>query len=117
MLNIIRVGCWAHLRRYFLNAVNVQHNKKDFPTIAGQGFMMINEIFRIEGRNPENPSEKSKYSLEEIANIRKNKTQKLAEKFFGWCRKIQGTGLPKNLMGKAIGYALAQEKITYECIS
>ena len=108
--NITRVGCWAHLRRYFLNAVNVQSNKKDFSTTAGQGFSMINEIFRIEGRNPEKPSEKSKYTLEEIAQIRKNKTKKLAENFFEWCRKNQGTGLSKNLTGKAIGYALGQEK-------
>ena len=25
--NIIRVGCWAHLRRYFLNALNIQQDK------------------------------------------------------------------------------------------
>lgn len=108
--NIIRVGCWAHLRRYFLNAVNVQHNKKDFSTTAGQGLLMINEIFRIEGRNPEKPYEKPSYELHEIEEIRKNKTRKLAEKFFEWCRKKQGTGLSKNLTGKAIGYALGQEK-------
>lgn len=108
--NITRAGCWAHLRRYFLNAVNVQSNKKDFSTTAGQGLMMINEIFRIEGRNPERPNEKSKYTLEEIAHIRNTKSKRLAENFFEWCRKIQGTGLPKNLTGKAIGYALGQEK-------
>lgn len=108
--NITRAGCWAHLRRYFLNAVNVQSNKKDFSTTAGQGLMMINEIFRIEGRNPERPNEKSKYTLEEIAHIRNTKSKRLAENFFEWCRKIQGTGLPKNLTGKAIGYAIGQEK-------
>ena len=108
--HVKRVGCWAHLRRYFLNAVNVQSNKKDFFTTAGQGLMMINEIFRIEGRNPERPNEKSKYTLEEIAHIRNTKSKRLAENFFEWCRKIQGTGLPKNLTDKAIGYALGQEK-------
>lgn len=108
--NIIRVGCWAHLRRYFLNALNIQQDKKDFSTVAGQGFLMINEIFRIEGRDPEKPFEKSTYSLSEIAEIRKNTTKKLAQRFFNWCREKQRTGAPKNLTGRAIAYALGQEK-------
>lgn len=103
----VRVGCWAHLRRYFLNAVNVQYDKKDFSTTAGQGFMMINEIFRIEGRDPENPYEKSSYSLPEIAEIRKNTTKKLAERFFEWCEK---QNISKDLTGRAITYALGQKK-------
>lgn len=103
----VRVGCWAHLRRCFLNVVNIQHDKKDYSTTAGQGFMMINEIFYAEGRDPEKPYEKSSYEFSEIAEIRKNKTKKLAERFFEWCAEQP---ISKDLTGRAITYALGQKK-------
>lgn len=103
----VRIGCWAHLRRYFLNAVNIQHDKKDYSTTAGQGFMMINEIFYAEGRDSEKPYEKSSYEFSEIAEIRKNKTKKLAERFFEWCAEQP---ISKGLTGRAITYALGQKK-------
>jgi len=79
--------------------------------------MMINEIFRIEGRNPENPSEKSKYSLEEIANIRKNKTQKLAEKIFRMVQKNPRDRSAQKSYGQGDRICAGTGKITYECIS
>lgn len=103
----VRVGCWAHLRRYFLNAVNVQYDKKEFSTTAEQGFMMINEIFSIEDRDPEKPYEKSSYELSEIEEIRNNKTKKLAERFFEWCAEQP---FSNDLSGRAITYALGQKK-------
>ena len=106
----VRSSCFAHLRRYFLNAVNVQHNKKDHTTIAGQGFLKIQEIFHIEGRNPEKPHEKSKYTLDEIFHIRKEKSALLVADFFKWCEEKQGIAAPKSLTGKAITYALNQRR-------
>ena len=105
-----RVGCWAHLRRHFFNAFNMQHDKKDFSTIAGQGFLKIQEIFHIEGRNPEKPYEKSKYTVEQIAEIREKKSAVLVDNFFKWCVEKQGISLPKSLTGRAISYALSQKK-------
>ena len=69
--------------------------------------MMINEIFSIEGRDPEKPYEKSSYELSEIAEIRKNKTKKLAERFFEWCAEQP---FSNDLSGGAITYALGQKK-------
>ncbi|HHX57912.1 MAG TPA: transposase [Clostridiales bacterium] len=82
MLNTERVGCLAHLRRYFFNSFNIQHDKKDLSTLAGQGFLKVQEIFHIEGRNPEKPYEKSKYSVEGIAEIREKKSCSLVDNFF-----------------------------------
>lgn len=105
-----RVGCWAHLRRYFLNAVKVQSDKSDYSTLAGQCFLRIQEIFHVEGRDPKKPSEKSKYTVEEIAEIRAKKSTGLVTAFFEFCLKKQGTTLPNSLTGKAISYALNQKK-------
>lgn len=69
--NAKRCGCWAHLRRYFLNALDVQEDKTDYSTIAEQGLLMIQEIFALEKIDPKNPGEKRKYTLEETAEFEK----------------------------------------------
>ena len=98
--NIKRCGCWAHLRRYFMNAVDVQEDKKDYSTVAGQGFLLIEKIFALEM-----PKDKVEYTLEEIAEIRKNKSTEAVKDFFEFCEKNQGVVLPKSMTGKAITYA------------
>ncbi len=108
--DLIRVGCWAHLRRYFLNAVKVQGDKTDLTTAAGQGFLMINEIFHAEKLDPEKPHEKSELTLEEIACIRRQKSAGLLERFFEWCVKKNEGYLPSELTRRAIKYALNQRE-------
>lgn len=106
---LVRVGCFAHLRRYFLEAVKVQDDKDDLTTVAGQGLMMINEIFHIEGRNPNDPHKKSNYTLKEIAAIRKKYTSKMLGKFFDWCIQKNEENLPSEKTRRAITYALNQK--------
>lgn len=103
VINAIRASCWAHVRRYFKNAVDVQPDKGDYATLAGRGFLKIQEIFAAE-------TEKAPYSLAKIAAIRKEKSQKLTDEFFKWCEQSQGIAVPKSLTGKAINYALGQQK-------
>lgn len=108
--NAKRCGCWAHLRRYFVNAFEVQPDKSDFSTLAGQALLKIRDIFKAEKLDPEKPSEKTAYSLDEIAEIRKKKSTVLVADFFEFCEKNQGISLPKSLLGKAFTYALNQRK-------
>ena len=105
--NIKRCGCWAHLRRYFLNAVEVQEDKSDYSTIAGQGFLMIEKIFSLEKQKDNNSNE---YTLDEIAEIRKTQSAQKVQEFFEFCEKNQGVTLPKSLTGRAITYALNQKE-------
>ncbi len=107
--HIKRVGCLVHLRRYFLNALEIQDDKKDYSTDAGKGFLLIEKIFKAEKIDPEKPAEKSKYSEEEIAEIRKNIQPKLLKEFFDFCEEYQGRGLPKSVTGEAVNYALNQK--------
>ncbi|MBQ8967187.1 IS66 family transposase [Ruminococcus sp.] len=104
-----RVGCFSHLRRYFLNAVKVQSDKQDLTTVAGQGFLMINEIFHAEKLDPEKPHEGSTLSLEETAKIREKVTEPLLEKFFSWCARKSEESLPSEKTREAIRYALNQK--------
>ena len=105
-----RCGCWAHLRRYFVNAFEVQQDKRDLSTLAGQALLKIREIFMVERLDPEKPSEKTEFTLDEIAELRREKSAALVTDFFDFCEKSQGISLPKNLLGKAFAYALNQRK-------
>ena len=102
--------CWVHLRRYFYNAFELQEDKNDFGTPAGQALLMIGRIFSAEKLDPKKPAEKSSLSLEEIAEIRKNISQNLAEEFFDLCEKQSSKCLPRSVLGKAISYALNQKE-------
>lgn len=104
--NTKRCGCWAHLRRYFLNALDVQEDKTDYSTIAGQGFLMIEKIFLLEKPQKGNPE----YTLDEIEKIRKDKSADKVKEFFEFCEENQGRTLPKSMTGRAITYALNQRK-------
>lgn len=81
--NTKRCGCWAHLRRYFLNALDVQEDKTDYSTIAGQGFLMIEKIFLLEKPQKGNPE----YTLDEIEKIRKDKSADKVKEFFEFCEE------------------------------
>ena len=108
--NAKRCGCWAHLRRYFLNALDVQEDKTDYSTIAGQCFLMIEKVFSLEKTVQKNTGKKSEYTLDEIAEIRKGKSAQAVQEFFEFCEKNQGRTLPKSMTGRAITYALNQRK-------
>lgn len=108
--NAKRCGCWAHLRRYFLNALDVQEDKTDYSTIAGQCFLMIEKVFSLEKTVQKNTGKKSEYTLDEIAEIRKEKSAQAVQEFFEFCEKNQGRTLPKSMTGRAITYALNQRK-------
>lgn len=103
--NAERCGCWAHLRRYFKNALDIQENKTDYSTVAGQAFLKIEKIFSLE----KSKKKDKKYSLDELAEIRKEKSADKVNEFFGFCEQHQGITLPKSLTGKAINYALQQK--------
>ena len=108
--HIKRVGCLVHLRRYFANALEVQEDKRDYSTDAGKGFLLIEKIFKAERVNPDKPSEKTKYTEAEIAEIRKTVQPQLLKDFFDFCKEYQGRGLPKSLTGTAVNYALNQKE-------
>lgn len=96
--NIKRVGCWAHARRYFKEAINVQANIKDYSTVAGQGFLWIEKIFSTEDKITD---------AEEIKKIRETKGKEAVNGFFNFCETAEA--LPKSLTGKAVSYAINQK--------
>lgn len=97
----IPVGCWAHVRRKFLEA-NVTPNK------TAQKFVLwINILYRIEHKITEMRSRGNR-SDGELLELRKKRAERVMGKIFRTARHEQI--LPKTPLGRALTYAINQEK-------
>jgi transposase len=91
----IEVACWAHARRYFVNA------KKSEPQYATEALERIARIFAVEraakdaGLDP--PARKA---------LREEQSRKLLDELFDWMMITRPKLLDKGAMAKAIDYCL-----------
>ena len=92
---IIEVGCWAHARRYF---------KEALPTAAvpcAQALALIGQLYRIEraagDRHLDAPARQ---------RLRQEQARPMLEKLQAYLQARQAAAFPKSPLGAAIGYAL-----------
>lgn len=94
------VGCWAHVRRKFMEAVPSTTKGK---SLSKQGVHYCNKTFTLES-SWENLSNEERYQR------RQRELKPLFEEFFDWCRNNQPLVLPGSKLGKAVAYALNHEE-------
>jgi transposase len=90
-------GCWAHVRRKFVDAANGRKNTAAaHPMVA-----YIGKLYAVErslrGVDPQ-----------ERVRVRQEKSAPILETIKAWLDEKEKKTLPKGLLGKAIGYALGQ---------
>ncbi len=99
--NIAPVGCWAHARRKFDEAVKLIPKAKQK---AGKGMVAITTIqklYRIEKQIKDLDTDARKA-------VRQEQSLPILMGFKQWLEKSEAQGLPKSKMGTAIGYCLNQ---------
>jgi len=89
------VGCWAHGRRKFFDAREV--NKEAFDALG-----MIGDLYKLERKL-------KKSGAEERHSMRQQHAIPVLNDIFAWCREQQGKYLPKEPLTGAIQYALNHE--------
>ena len=99
--NIIRCGCWAHLRRYFVEAIPAATSKTDTPSNGEIGRDYCNKLFKIEEGLID-------LSAEERKDKRLELEKPVLEAFWSWLEKLQP--LNGSRLGKAVTYAKNQKK-------
>jgi len=92
---IVEMGCWAHARRYF---------KEAMPTAAAtcaQVLAIIGQLYGIERAA-------SDKQLDALARqrLRQEQARPILEKLHVYLQEQQATALPKSPLGTAVGYAL-----------
>ncbi|MGE5606637.1 MAG: IS66 family transposase [Bacteroidota bacterium] len=100
--NIIHVGCWAHARRKFDEALKaLPTSQKNTPTVAGEGLDFCNKLFAIERELAEvTPDERHKKRIEH--------SRPVLDAFRDWLKYQTPRVLPKSALGQAIRYCRNQ---------
>jgi len=94
---IIRIGCWAHVRRKFVEAL------KDETQAATAFLQDIQGLYRIEKEAREKPMD-----FPARQNLREEKAPRFLDRIKARLDELQPKTLPKSPLGQAIGYALRE---------
>lgn len=105
--DVTLVGCWAHARRKFHEALQALPDAAaKAPVASREGLDFCNRLFAIEREIKELPPD-------ERHTIRQERSRSIVDAFLAWLRKQRPQVLPKSALGKAIAYCLNQwEKLT-----
>ena len=93
---ITQMGCWAHVRRKFKEAVNAQTNGKKTGK-AHMGLNQIQKLYAIEKRLTDKPAE-------ERQQLRQQLSQPIIDKLQSWLAKSIGEVAPSSKTGQALTY-------------
>ena len=94
------VGCWAHMRRKFVDALKTV---SPADSSAGEAVERIATLFHLESLWKD-------LAAEERHKRRLEESQPLAEALFAWLEALKAKTVPKMPLGKAIQYALDQRR-------
>ena len=104
-------GCWAHARRYFVDAKrSAPKNIESSPTLTDEAIARIGAFYQVEKKINELEKKTGIYDPEIRLQIRQEKTLPLVTSFYAWLKTIRPQVVPKSPLGKAVTYALNQEK-------
>ena len=103
MPGVILVGCWAHARRYFMDAQKVlpEAARKDSERLTNIGLKYINKLFAIE-------EELCNITPDERKAARELRSKPIVDEFKTWLDVQAVQTLPKSTLGKAIAYCQGQ---------
>jgi transposase len=96
---LVHVGCWAHARRKFVDAVKVNHDDAS----AVQMVMRMDGLFLVD-----RDARQKQMTVEERLAARRQHVADWAEEIRQECEKLAASVLPKSALGKAVSYTLSQ---------
>lgn len=98
---IVVVGCWAHLRRKFFDALKILPKDKQAASHAAKGVAYCDKLFHFE-------KQFALLTPDDRFEDRKRLSKPVVDEFYNWVDSL--AALPKTLLGKAVHYALTQQK-------
>lgn len=102
LTSITQVGCWAHARRKFTDALKaLPPELKGKPVAASKGLEYCNTLFKIEQELKDATPE---WRFEQ----RLLRSKPILDDFYSWLRRMGQQTLPKSTFGVAIKYCLNQ---------
>jgi transposase len=101
--DVTLVGCFAHARRKFTDAINVlpAPERKKGKTTAHEGLAFCNQLFDIE-RDLHDLTPEERFAARDL------RSRAVLEKFRLWLDALEGKVLPKSKLGEALTYCRNQ---------
>lgn len=99
--NIIVVGCLAHLRRKYYDALKTLPKEKQSDSNAAIGVAYCDKLFRLE-------KQFASLTPEERFREREKLSRPVLDEFYNWIDSLDV--LPNSLLGKAVNYSYTQRK-------
>jgi len=95
------VGCWAHARRRFCEALEVLPEEQRKDSTAAIGLDYCGKLYAIEKKmKDESPKDRLKE--------RQEQSKPLLDAFFAWAKSLRNIA-PKSKLGKAVNYLIEEE--------
>jgi hypothetical protein len=94
---LVHVGCWAHARRKFVDAVKV--NPKDGAATAM--VTRMDALFLVDRH-----ARQQQLGAEERAALRREHARPQVDEIHAECLKLRSQALPKSALGEAVSYTL-----------
>ena len=105
--NITHAGCWAHVRRKFLDVLKAggksTKNKPKGLGKAGEAVQIIRELYAIEKK-----ADEQGLSTQQLQQERQANAKPIVDKFEIWLKELAPKAPPKSYLGKALNYTLRQ---------
>lgn len=103
---IIHLGCWAHVRRKFVEVVKTRQKLRGQAIsrkgLADEALDYIGQLYLIE-----KTAKVEQLSFDQICHLRQKESQAVLTSFKQWLDEKQTITPPQGLLGKAISYALS----------
>ena len=100
---IVHVGCWAHVRRKFVEVVRTRLKSGKTKGHADVALEYIQQLYAIE-----KSAELQKLSIEDRCQLRQERAGPILKEFRKWLEDLSNKTPPQGLLGKAVWYALKQ---------
>lgn len=105
--SLIRLGCWAHARRKFVEANKIGGKKKN--TRASYALKLIAKLYRIENHFKHQPDEMDEQAFAQYRyEQRQRKAMPVITKLEDWLNQTRPLIAPKTALGKALHYLDSQ---------
>jgi len=113
LAGIKHLGCLAHVRRRFDEALKAQKHPSGR---AKEALDMIGKLYHIEATVKKKTPPEGSTLVDEVYRWRQEKSRPILDTLHTWLVKNQAEVMPQSLIGKAISYALGQWLYIYRYI-
>jgi transposase len=103
---ITHLGCWAHVRRKFMEALKARGKVQKGKKKAGSAEVALEYIGKLYA--VEQSAQARQLNSEQLSQERQNKSRPILEEFRQWLEKKALQTPPGGLVGTAVSYALGQ---------